>query len=76
MKKLIFIQLIAFALAGCNEDKVNDVQYYLDNSEARIAKLAECDNNPGQKAADANCINASRAETKAMFKGTGMPSIK
>lgn len=76
MKNILLISVIALALAGCNDEEVHDVQYYVDNTEARIAKLAECDNNPGEKAADANCVNASRAETQAMFKGSGMPSIK
>ncbi len=76
MMKYISLACLVLALAGCQDEEVHDVQYYVDNAEARAAKLAECDNNPGEKAAEANCINASRAETQAMFKGSGMPSIK
>lgn len=67
MKKLSAILLLAaVALVGCNEkDPVQTVDWYKENAPERAAMLAKCKANPGELAASANCINASRAETAA-----------
>lgn len=66
-------------LTACNpasSDKpVHDVAYFLDHAYERKAQMAECQNNPGELADTPNCRNAAAAQQKAMFQGTGMPSM-
>lgn len=76
MKRLTVILLLASALSACKDEPTNDVQYYLDHPKERAEKLAECKNNPGEKAIAANCINAGEAQRKAQFQGDGMPKIR
>lgn len=76
MKKLIIPLLMVLTLSACKDEPTNDVQYYLDNPSERAEKLAECKNNPGEKAIAANCLNAGEAQRKAMFQGGGMPKIQ
>jgi len=58
----------ALALSGCDEEKNKTVEYYMQNSDERKAKIAECKNNPGELALQHNCVNASKAETKASMR--------
>lgn len=77
MKRLTVILLVASALSACKDSEpTHDVQYYLDNPKERAEKLAECKNNPGEKALAANCVNANEAQRKAMLQGDGMPKIR
>ncbi|ECT3230448.1 EexN family lipoprotein [Salmonella enterica subsp. enterica serovar Kentucky] len=77
MKKILIPLLVVSALSGCKDNEpTHDVQYYLDNPKERTEKLAECKNNPGEKALAANCLNAGEAQRKAMFQGDGMPKIR
>lgn len=50
-------------LAGCNET-VNTVDYYLENTSERQAKLSECSNDKSKAELDGNCKNAIAAELK------------
>lgn len=76
--KGIFIAALAALLAACNAEETMTVDYYLANPDARKEKLDQCANNPGEKAIEANCLNAKEAAHKSLFdsKKTGMPSIK
>jgi hypothetical protein len=62
-------------MSACSE-KTRDIEYYYEHPEERKQKLAECHNNPGEKAKTPNCINAGRAEFSSMFKSNKMPKIK
>jgi hypothetical protein len=64
------------SLAACSGEKTHDVQYYLDNAEERIAKLKDCENNPGEKMNTPNCQNAAAAMHKVIFRGKEMPHIR
>ena len=76
MKKILVPLLMVSALSACKDEPTHDVQYYLDNPKERAEKIAECKNNPGEKALAANCLNAGEAQRKAMFQGDGMPKIR
>ena len=73
--KLTALVLGVAVLAGCSNEATHDVAYYLDKPTERTEKLAECRNNPGEKALMANCINAAQAEYKAMSHGKKMASF-
>lgn len=64
--------LALIVLAGCAPEATHDVAFYMDNPKNRGEKIAECKNNPGEKALMANCINAVQAEYKAMLRGRTM----
>lgn len=64
--------ILAVMLSACGE-KTMDVEYYIAHKEARQQKLAECRNNPGEKAGTPNCKNADAAELKSMFRSKEMP---
>lgn len=69
------IVLFVLALAGCESGPPHDVQYYIDNPAERIELLKRCENDV-RRAIEPNCENASRAAIKAMFSGSGMPSVR
>ncbi len=71
------VAALAAVLSACSDgEPTRDVQYYLEHADERTAKLAECRNNPGEKALATNCINANEAARQAMFQGDGMPKIR
>lgn len=69
MKKLLTILVLASSLMGCKEEKVHDVQYYLDYPENRKEQVEKCRNNPGEFGNTANCQNALTAEARSSFSG-------
>lgn len=79
MKMINLIKIVPFAamvvLAGCKDEPVRDVNYYLEHKEERDEKLAECNNDPGRLMHMPNCVNADKAAMKALFdsKKQGMP---
>lgn len=70
MKKLLMLIIISSSLVGCKEEKVNDVQYYLDHLEELKEQVAKCRNNPGELENTPNCKNAFTAEARSSFSGT------
>lgn len=65
------VALAAF-LTGCSSEtekpaeaapkaEVFDVQYYLNNAQARRQMLVQCQDNPGALEDTANCVNATEA---------------
>jgi hypothetical protein len=50
----------------------HSVEYYLDNKDARLQRIKECDNNPGALKDDPDCINARQATIRAWSK----PNLK
>jgi hypothetical protein len=70
MKKLLILVMLASSLVGCGEEKVHDVQYYLDHPEERKVQVEKCRNNPGELGNKPNCQNALTAEARSSFKGT------
>jgi hypothetical protein len=53
--------LAGLALAGCDSEPTNTVEYYKTNGDARTAKIHECSENPGEAKLKPNCDNAKRA---------------
>lgn len=85
MKKLTLLIAtvgVLSILSGCKEDQptevVQTVDWYKANKTERIEVLAKCKANPGELAASANCINASRANSSTTWgaKGGGVAPIK
>ena len=64
--------LILMPLAACNAEETKTVEWYLtpENKAALEAKLAECQNNPGELKDTPNCINARVAADKRATSGT------
>jgi len=50
----------------------HSVEYYLDNKDARLQRIKECDNNPGTLKDDPDCINARQAAIRPWSK----PNLK
>lgn len=69
MKKPLILVTLASSLVGCQEEKVRDVQYYLDHPEERKEQIGKCRNNPGELESTPNCKNALTAEAKSSFSG-------
>jgi len=53
--------LASLALAGCDREPTNTVEFYKTNGEARTAKIHQCAENPGEEKLKPNCANAKRA---------------
>lgn len=78
MKKTIAMMLAvatALALAGCKEDKpqevVQTVDWFKAHKAEREAQLAKCNSNPGELAAAPNCINAAKADSEVTWGSRG-----
>lgn len=85
MKKNVVMMLAAvaaLALAGCKEDKPQDVvdnpqevvqtvEWFKEHKAEREAQLAMCKSNPGELAATPNCVNASRADSSSTWSARG-----
>ena len=55
--------LAVAALSGCSPGKVvHDKSFFAAHDSERTSTIAACQTNPGQTAADANCINAIAAQ--------------
>lgn len=52
---------IFFILLGCNEEKINDVDYYRLHTQERHEKIKEC-RASAEKSLSFNCENAITAE--------------
>lgn len=65
MKKALTLAVVVAFLAGCNKnpEPVQTVDWYKENKTEREAMRKRCHNNPGQLAADPNCINADKAQS-------------
>lgn len=70
MNKHLILLVLASSLVGCGEEKIHDVQYYLDHPEERKTQIEKCRNNPGELGNTPNCQNALTAEARSSFKGT------
>jgi uncharacterized lipoprotein len=64
MRRLWIAGALAIAaLSGCSPGKVvHDKDYFAAHDAERTTTVAGCQKNPGQEAADANCINAIAAQ--------------
>jgi len=78
MKKNVVMMLAAVAaltLAGCNEDKPQEViqttEWFKEHSAERDAQIAKCKSNPGELSATPNCVNAGRAEQSSVWSRRG-----
>jgi hypothetical protein len=51
--------------SGCSQGgAVHDKDYFTARDAERTATIAECQKNPGQEAANANCVNAVAAQAE------------
>ena len=55
-------------LACAPKPEPKTVDYYVDNQEARLARLKECANNVGTLKDDPDCLNAKQAALKVWSK--------
>jgi len=76
MNKRALVGLLASALAGCSDDEIHDVAYYVEHPKERAAQIVACDNNPGQMRLEPNCVNAGRALWKASMASREMPKLQ
>ncbi|WP_285260586.1 EexN family lipoprotein [Halopseudomonas bauzanensis] len=68
MKRIILPLVIACTLAGCKQEQaeaIQSVDWYKENTNERIERLAKCRANPGELADTPNCINAEQAASLA-----------
>lgn len=61
IKKLVSIAIGSMVLGACSGETVHDVEWYLENPEARMAMLESCTDNTGQLQESPNCQNAYQA---------------
>ena len=76
MKKLMVLIVAGTlsVLVGCNKDKaeiVQPVSWYKEHTAEREDMLAKCNENPGEKMATPNCVNASRADSDITWSARG-----
>ena len=68
MNKLLLCVVVVPMLfvLGCDEKKPEDpvktADWYKEHKEARVAKISECNTNPGELRDTPNCINAQHAQ--------------
>lgn len=65
MKRHLWIvaTLAIAGVSGCSRGgAVHDKDYFTAHDAERTTTIAACQKNPGQEAADANCINAVAAQ--------------
>lgn len=70
-KIIVIAALSALALAGCQKETTHSVDWYKSHDQQRTAKLAECKNDPGDKEASPNCINAQKAADAKVLSRRG-----
>ncbi|EJQ0681022.1 EexN family lipoprotein [Pseudomonas aeruginosa] len=76
MKKMMVLVMAGAlsVLAGCKEDKtevVQSVEWYKAHTAERKDMLAKCNENPGERMATPNCVNASRADSSTTWGARG-----
>lgn len=78
MSKLFYVAALAsLTLAACTaKESVHDVEYYTAHTDERAAVLAECEKNPGEARASANCTNAASSKFKSGLNAAKMSKIK
>jgi hypothetical protein len=69
--------VVVAALAGCDGEKTHSVDYYKTHDADRIAKIKQCDANPGELRESPNCVNAKKAAADMMLdpKNSKVPSL-
>ena len=72
----VIVIMTLIATACDREEKVRDVQYYLDHPEKRAKVLAACEKDLGAKGITPNCVNAKGAALKAMVQGIEIPKLR
>lgn len=67
------ICLAVVALVACKKDEapVQTVDWYKEHSAERAQVIADCNNNPGEKVATPNCINAKQADNQTVLEKRG-----
>lgn len=76
MKRTLAMGLAAavlVALSGCKEDDapVQTTDWYKEHAAERKAMLAKCNENPGERMATPNCVNAARADSATTWGARG-----
>ena len=60
---------VAVLVGGCDKrEETQTVEYYVQNDDARKAKIKECKDNPGELKNTPNCQNASKAHAKQLMQ--------
>lgn len=59
---LIVVMLAVTALAGCKN--THSVDWYKAHATERLAKLKQCEADPGELQHTPNCVNATKAEAE------------
>ncbi len=69
IKEVIIATILGFSLSGClNEEDVHTKDFYMENENARLEKVAFCKNRPDKQITDQNCINAIEANSLLKIK--------
>lgn len=63
----VSLLIVGVLLAGCQEEEIHTVQYYVDNEAERIERIEKCEVQD-RSDDDANCVNARKAMTLAASK--------
>jgi hypothetical protein len=59
--KIILIIIFSISIAGCFDETVRDVPYFVEHKEEMLEKLDECKKSPGEAVNDPECFNAEKA---------------
>jgi len=65
MMKRIILAAFVTILAGCGNNEVHDVQYFIDHPEERKKTFEKCQNNPGELRRTPECVNVFTASKEA-----------
>jgi hypothetical protein len=67
-KRLALAFFFAALLSGCGEKTpVQTVEWYKEHDAKRQAMIGNCNDNPGEFTASANCVNALQAQNEKDF---------
>lgn len=72
---LIAMALAGMILAGCDGEKAHSVDWYKAHETERLAKLKQCEANPGELEHAPNCVNATQAEAEVSLGPSNDTSI-
>jgi hypothetical protein len=74
---LALVMLAVAALAGCDGEKTHSVDWYKTHEAERLAKIKQCDADPGELEHAPNCVNAKKAAASLMLdpKNGKVPSL-
>ncbi|WP_244832512.1 EexN family lipoprotein [Caballeronia sp. TF1N1] len=77
MKMKLTVIAACVLVGACDGSPPHDVPYYKANEAEQLAKIAQCDKDPGHLDLSPNCRNAHEAQNQKVFsaKNQAIPRL-